>query len=97
MHRRIACKCAGHHVFLEIYVLLIEFDAIAQVCAAANVAVTPANPKVPGSQEQPLLPRVDSLSTYQRMYRESLENPNEFWGNLARVSCTQTHSSETFK
>jgi acetyl-CoA synthetase len=42
----------------------------------------------PELRENQNLPHVHGLEQYQKTYKDSLENPDEFWGNMARNTIT---------
>ena len=39
-------------------------------------------------RKHPHKPHIDGLDHYKEMYKESIENPNKFWGKLARELLT---------
>lgn len=49
----------------------------------------------PFSSKHPSQPYINGLDHYKQMYKESIENPDKFFGNLARELLTWDHDFST--
>ena len=55
----------------------------------------PSEPLLTGNSKHPSKPHLSSLEDYQTLYKESIENPDKFWGMMARELLAWDRDFET--